>query len=124
MTCRLALERSKAPIAILLNNASSALERGGASNTPTICWPCGSIVETAAGTPIGQRAAKTCRTPQMKTAQLRHENRQRECITLDRTPQVPIKLQEHYGVTVAESTIQRIALGHAKTIFETSQVSP
>src|SRR5450631_581627 len=85
MTCRLALERSKAPIAILLNNASSALERGGASNTPTICWPCGSIVETAAGTPIGQRAAKTCRTPQMKTAQLRHENRQRECITLDRT---------------------------------------
>ncbi len=38
--------------------------------------------------------------------------------------QVPIKLQEHYGVTVAESTIQRIALGHAKTIFETSQVSP
>src|SRR5450631_4134611 len=85
MTCRLALERSKAPIAILLNNASSALERGGASNTPTICWPCGSIVETAAGKPIGQRAAKTCRTPQMKTAQLRHENRQRECITLDRT---------------------------------------
>lgn len=38
--------------------------------------------------------------------------------------QVPIKLQEHYGVTVAESTIQRIALGHAKTIFEKSQVSP
>jgi len=38
--------------------------------------------------------------------------------------QVPIKLQEHYGVKVAESTIQRIALGHAKTIFERSQVSP
>ena len=38
--------------------------------------------------------------------------------------QVPIKLQEHYGVTVAESTIQRIALGHAKTIFEKGQVSP
>src|SRR5712691_13022102 len=85
MTCRSALERSKAPIAILLNNASSVLERGGASSTPTICWPCGSIVETAAGTPIGQRAAKTWRLPQMKTAKLRHENRQRECITLDRT---------------------------------------
>ena len=38
--------------------------------------------------------------------------------------QVPIKLQEHYGIKAAESTIQRIALGHAKTIFETSQVSP
>jgi hypothetical protein len=38
--------------------------------------------------------------------------------------QVPIKLQEHYGIKVAESTIQRIALGHAKTIFEKSQVSP
>ncbi len=38
--------------------------------------------------------------------------------------QVPLKLQEHYGVAVAESTIQRIALGHAKTIFEMSQVSP
>jgi hypothetical protein len=38
--------------------------------------------------------------------------------------QVPIKLQEHYGIKAAESTIQRIALGHARTIFETSQVSP
>jgi Uncharacterised protein family (UPF0236) len=38
--------------------------------------------------------------------------------------QVPSKLQEHYGVKVAESTIQRIALGHAETIFETSRVSP
>lgn len=38
--------------------------------------------------------------------------------------QVPGKLQEHYGIKVAESTIQRIALGHARTIFETSQVSP
>jgi hypothetical protein len=38
--------------------------------------------------------------------------------------QVPGKLQEHYGVKIAETTIQRIALGHAKSIFETSQVSP
>src|ERR1700686_2438174 len=85
MTCRLAPARSKAPIAILRNNASSALERGGASNTPTICWPCGSIVETANGKPIGPRSAKTCRSRQMKTGQLRHENPQRDCITLDRT---------------------------------------
>src|ERR1700693_2581129 len=90
MTCRLAPERSKAPIAILRNNASSALERGGASNTPTICWPCGSIVETANGKPIGPRSAKTCRSRQMKTGQLRHENQQRDCITLDRTPQARI----------------------------------
>jgi len=38
--------------------------------------------------------------------------------------QVPLKLQEHYGIKAAESTIQRITLGHAKTIFVTSQVSP
>jgi hypothetical protein len=37
---------------------------------------------------------------------------------------VKIKLEEHYGVTVGESTIQRIAFGHAKTIFEASQASP
>ena len=84
MTCRLALERSKAPIAILRSNASSAPERGGASNTQTICWPCGSIAGTAAGMPIGPHAP-TARPRQMKTAQLRHENRQPDCITLDRT---------------------------------------
>ncbi len=38
--------------------------------------------------------------------------------------QVPLKLREHYGIKAAESTIQRITLGHAKTIFVTSQVSP
>src|SRR6266446_3326326 len=85
MNCRLALERSKAPIAILRNNASSALERGGASNTPNICWPCGSIAETAPGMPIGPRSVTAC-SQQMKTAQLYHENPQRDCITLDRTP--------------------------------------
>src|SRR6266478_4141399 len=84
MNCRLALERSKAPIAILRNNASSALERGGASNTPNICWPCGSIAETAPGMPIGPRSVTAC-SQQMKTAQLYHENPQRDCITLDRT---------------------------------------
>src|SRR6266699_6149556 len=91
MTCRLALERSKAPIAILLNSAPSALERGGASNTPTICWPCGSIVETVAGIPIGPRSA-TARSRQMKTGQPRHENRQPDCITLDRTQGRPFHL--------------------------------
>src|SRR5882672_12893580 len=84
MNCRLALERSKAPIAILRNNASSALERGGASNTPNICWPCGSIAETAPGMPIGPRSVTAC-LQQMKTGQLYHENPQRDCITLDRT---------------------------------------
>ena len=29
-----------------------------------------------------------------------------------------MKLQEHYGLEIGESTIQRIALGHAKNIFE------
>ena len=38
--------------------------------------------------------------------------------------QVPLKLQEHYGIKAAESTIQRITLGHARIIFEASQVSP
>src|SRR5436189_6167392 len=84
MNCRLALERSKAPIAILRNNASSALERGGASNTPNICWPCGSIAETAPGMPIGPRSVTAC-SQQMKTDHLYHENPQRDCITLDRT---------------------------------------
>ena len=28
------------------------------------------------------------------------------------------KLQEHYGFEIGESTIQRIAFGHARTIFQ------
>ena len=35
-----------------------------------------------------------------------------------------MKLQEHYGFEIGESTIQRIALGHAKNIFEASRVIP
>src|SRR5436190_22257493 len=85
MNCRLALERSKAPIAVLRNNASSALEGGGASNSPNICWPCGLIAETATGMPIGPRFV-TARLQQIKTGQRYHENPQRDCITLDRTP--------------------------------------
>ena len=38
--------------------------------------------------------------------------------------QVRMKLQEHYGFEIGESTIQRIALGHAKNIFEASRVIP
>ena len=38
--------------------------------------------------------------------------------------QARMKLQEHYGFAIGESTIQRIALGHAKTIFEASRVLP
>jgi len=29
-----------------------------------------------------------------------------------------MKLLEHYGFEIGESTIQRVALGHAKTVFE------
>jgi hypothetical protein len=32
-------------------------------------------------------------------------------------------LQEHYGFEIGESTIQRIALGHAQTMFEVGQTS-
>ena len=35
-----------------------------------------------------------------------------------------MKLQEHYGLEIGESTIQRIALGHAKNIFEASRIIP
>src|SRR6202020_430839 len=35
-----------------------------------------------------------------------------------------MKLQEHYGFEIGESTIQRIALGHAKNIFEGSREIP
>ena len=38
--------------------------------------------------------------------------------------QVRMKLQEHYGFEIGESTIQRIALGHAKNIVEASRVIP
>jgi hypothetical protein len=38
--------------------------------------------------------------------------------------QVRMKLQEHYGFEIGESTIQRIALAHAKTIFEAGRVTP
>lgn len=35
--------------------------------------------------------------------------------------QVQLKLREHYGFEIGESTIQRIALGHAQAIFETGR---
>jgi hypothetical protein len=37
--------------------------------------------------------------------------------------QVRTKLQEHYGFEIGESTIQRIALGHAQAMFEAGRVS-
>ena len=36
---------------------------------------------------------------------------------------VALKLREHYGFGIGESTIQRIALGHAWAIFETGRPS-
>ena len=33
------------------------------------------------------------------------------------------KLHEHYGIEIGESTIQRVALGHAKTVFEAGGAS-
>jgi hypothetical protein len=36
---------------------------------------------------------------------------------------VPSKLREHYGLAIGESTIQRIALGHARAIFESDRPS-
>jgi hypothetical protein len=35
--------------------------------------------------------------------------------------QVQLKLREHYGFEIGESTIQRITLGHARAIFESSR---
>ena len=35
--------------------------------------------------------------------------------------QVQLKLREHYGFEIGESTIQRIALGHAQAIFESGR---
>jgi hypothetical protein len=36
---------------------------------------------------------------------------------------VPLKLREHYGFEIGESTIQRITLGHARAIFESGRPS-
>ncbi len=36
---------------------------------------------------------------------------------------VPLKLREHYGFEIGESTIQRITLGHAQAIFESERLS-
>jgi hypothetical protein len=38
--------------------------------------------------------------------------------------QVRLKLREHYGFEIGESTIQRIALGHGQAMFETGRASP
>ena len=35
--------------------------------------------------------------------------------------QVQLKLREHYGFEIGESTVQRIALGHAQAIFESGR---
>ena len=37
--------------------------------------------------------------------------------------QVPLKLREHYGFEIGESTIQRVTLGHAQAIFEAGRAS-
>ncbi len=37
--------------------------------------------------------------------------------------QVPLKLREHYGFEIGESTIQRVTLGHAQAIFESEHPS-
>jgi hypothetical protein len=37
---------------------------------------------------------------------------------------VQLKLREHYGFEIGESTIQRITLGHAQAIFESGHPSP
>src|ERR1700730_2871562 len=42
------------------------------------------------GRPIGPRSAKPAR-PQIRTDQPHHENPQRECITLDRTPRRSVR---------------------------------
>src|SRR5271163_311732 len=36
---------------------------------------------------------------------------------------VQLKLREHYGFEIGESTIQRITLGHAQVIFESDRAS-
>jgi hypothetical protein len=38
--------------------------------------------------------------------------------------QVALKLREHDGFEIGESTIQRVALGHAQAIFEADRSSP
>jgi hypothetical protein len=37
--------------------------------------------------------------------------------------QARLKVREHYGIEIGESTIQRIALGHAQILFETGRAS-
>ena len=37
--------------------------------------------------------------------------------------QVPLKLREHYGFEIGESTIQRVTLGHAQAIFEAGRAA-
>ncbi len=37
--------------------------------------------------------------------------------------QVQLKLREHYGFEIGESTIQRITLGHAQAIFESGRAA-
>ena len=37
--------------------------------------------------------------------------------------QVQLKLREHYGFEIGESTIQRVTLGHAQAIFEAGRAS-
>ena len=37
--------------------------------------------------------------------------------------QVQLKMREHYGLEIGESTIQRVTLGHAQAIFEASRAS-
>jgi len=39
-------------------------------------------------------------------------------------PRVRLKLRGHYSFGIGESTIQRIALGHARAIFESGRPSP
>src|ERR1700677_3384007 len=87
MICRSAPERSKARIATSRNYARSGPEPGDAWNTPNTCSRCASIVETATGRPIGPRSAEAARPPQIRTGHPYHEKSQRDCITLDRTPQ-------------------------------------
>ena len=41
----------------------------------------------------------------------------------DSFSQARSKLREHYGFEIGESTMQRIALGHAKSIFEANRIS-
>ena len=37
--------------------------------------------------------------------------------------QAQLKLREHYGFAIGESTIQRVTLGHARAVFEANRAS-